>query len=336
MSEEIFQATVERIAEHCRTSNQPSVQISFHGGEPCLAGPQQFARWCRRLTEELTPFLKVNLSMQTNGTLIDDDWIRLFHEYDVHVGVSIDGPATVHDVHRRDHAGRGSHHFVERGIRRLRAGRIPHGVLCVISFGSDSTAIHQYIASLGVRDMTYLLPDYSHDTIGPVRERYGATPCADFLLPVFDDWWNSNHSSMRIEPFWTIARTIMGGPSRIDLFGNRPFGYVFVETDGAIEGLDVLRVCHDGCSATGLNVLHNAFAEIAEVDSLHRAAIFEGVPLPTPCHGCVEEQSCAGGYLPHRFSAGRGFDNASVWCADILAIYGHMRPLLRAATPAAG
>jgi uncharacterized protein len=325
MTDEVFDATVRRIEAHCSASGQARVQIAFHGGEPCLAGPQRFAGWCRQLSERLDPFVRLELQMQTNGTLIDDDWVRVLRAYDVRVGVSIDGPPEVHDANRVDHAGRGSHAQVERGIERLRAGGVSHGVICVISFDADGLAVHRYLTGLGISDISYLMPDFSHDTIAPVRERYGETPCADFLLPILDAWWNTNALSVRVEPFRTIARTILGGHSAIDLFGNRPFGYVFIEADGAIEGLDVLRVCHDGCATTGLNVLRDDPADITNVDSLHRRAIFHGLALPTPCGGCREERTCAGGYLPHRYGRDGGFDHASVWCADILKIFGRLR-----------
>ena len=52
------------------------------------------------------------------------------------------------------------------------------------------------------------------------------------------------------------------------------------------------------------------------------------MPTPTPCLGCIEERTCSGGYLPHRYSLERQFDNRSVWCADLLAIFGRLRELL--------
>jgi uncharacterized protein len=103
---------------------------------------------------------------------------------------------------------------------------------------------------------------------------------------------------------------------------------VFVETDGDIEGLDVLRVCGDGTAAVGLSVLRDDFEQIATASELHGRAIFEGLRLPSACVDCPERDTCGGGYLPHRFSMERGFDNASIWCADILQLFGKMRALL--------
>ena len=112
------------------------------------------------------------------------------------------------------------------------------------------------------------------------------------------------------------------------MFGNPPLGFVFIETDGEIEGLDVLRLDAEGMASTGLNVMHDDFSSIASVSPFHAQAIFDGLPLPQGCVGCPEQDTCAGGYLPHRFSTSRGFDNPSVWCADILILFAYVRDLL--------
>jgi uncharacterized protein len=84
-------------------------------------------------------------------------------------------------------------------------------------------------------------------------------------------------------------------------------------------------VCKEGASKIGLNVLTAGFHEIAGAYGMHGTAIFQGMPVPSGCRGCVEEESCVGGYLPHRYSAARAFDNPSVWCADMLKLFAHLR-----------
>jgi uncharacterized protein len=78
-------------------------------------------------------------------------------------------------------------------------------------------------------------------------------------------------------------------------------------------------------AGTGLNVLANDFNDIFDVDTMHADAIFRGMPLPQGCRGCPERETCAGGYLPHRYSRARGFDNPSVWCEDLLKLFSHVR-----------
>lgn len=328
MTDETFTAALRRIRRHLERTGQDNVTITFHGGEPCLVGPVKFSAWCRQIYEALAGIARVRLSLQTNGTLLNEAWADLISQYGIDVGISIDGPPEIHDTFRVDHAGRGSYKEVERGLDALRAAQIPLKFLSVIKLGADGLAVHRHLVSLGATAIDYLLPDYSHDTVGPVRERYGPTPCADYLIPIFDDWWQHGTIDLKIKIFWNIAWVILGGESRIDMFGNRPLSFLFVETDGAIEALDVLRVCKEGIAQTGLNVLASDFLEVRQVSELHRATVFDGVPLPAACGDCPERDTCGGGYLPHRYSDARAFDNPTVWCADLLRLFAHLRQRL--------
>ena len=152
-------------------------------------------------------------------------------------------------------------------------------------------------------------------------------------MPIVEKWCLMDWEEIDVPLFRQIAELILGGPSRSDQFGNGPLGIVCVEADGDIEGLDVLRVCGDGTAAAGLSVLRDDFEQIAAASELHGRAIFAGLRLPSACFDCPERDTCGGGYLPHRFSKERGFDNASIWCADILQLFGKMRALLAVSVP---
>jgi uncharacterized protein len=328
MSDEVFDATLDRIRRHCELTGQDRLHISFHGGEPCLIGPKQFDSWCTKAREFLRDIAEVDFSIQTNGTLLDEAWAAVFLEHQVVVGISMDGPREIHDALRVDHAGRGSYEQVKRGLKVLQAAEVPYTILSVIQLGADPLAIHRHFLALGAARISYLLPDFTHDTIAPVRQQYGATPAADFLIPVFDDWWFNGTLDVIVEDLWNVGRIILGGRSAIETFGNEPPLYVFVEADGEIEGLDCLRTCKEGIAKINLNVLRDDFCKIQETDSMHSIAIFQGMPLPQGCRGCPEQDTCAGGYLPHRYSSERGFDNPSVWCADLLKLFAHLRSRL--------
>ncbi|GLV55776.1 hypothetical protein KDH_26200 [Dictyobacter sp. S3.2.2.5] len=263
--------------------------------------------------------------IQTNGTLLNRAWAKVLLKHQVRVGVSMDGPEELHNTYRVDHKGQGSYENVVRGLNVLREENVPFGILSVIQLGADPLVIHHHFLSLGCKSISYILPDFTHDTILPIRERYGPTPCADFLIPIFDDWWFNGTLEVRIRDFWNVARLIMGGDSLTDSLGNNPFHFIFVETDGKIEGLDVLRVCSEGMTNTTLNVQYADFRDIAQVSALHTRAIFTGMPLPEACSSCPERDTCSGGYLPHRYSKQRGFDNSSIWCADLLRLFAHIR-----------
>jgi uncharacterized protein len=332
MSEATFEATLGRIAEHCRRSAQNSVQIIFHGGEPTLVPPVKFAAMCAQARKRLGSLVEVSLAVQTNGTRLDDRWIDVLREHDVQLGISLDGPREIQDRFRVDHRGRGSYGAVAASIERLNSAGVPFGILSVIQPGADSLLIHRHFVSLGCRSISYLFPAENHETIGPIRRRFGPTPCSDFLIPIFDEWWENSTIDVRIREFWEMSRAILGGTSQLDSIGNPAIRFVSVETDGSIHGLDKLRTCEDGMTDTKLTVHDADFGDIARLSTLH-AAVMAGLPLPTACRGCPERGTCGGGYVPARYSRERGFDNPSVWCADLLALFTHIRERL-GVTPA--
>src|SRR5262245_10284012 len=74
-----------------------------------------------------------------------------------------------------------------------------------------------------------------------------------------------------------------------------------------------------------LNVATDPFASVIHKEDVNGQAIFRGLPTPDNCRSCPEETTCGGGYLPHRYSNARGFNNPSVWCADLLKLFQHIR-----------
>lgn len=325
MSDAVVRATVARLRRHCERSGQPILRLVFHGGEPMLVGAQRFDRWCRMLVDGLADLVQIRFAVQTNGTLVDSEWIETFRRHQVVVGVSVDGPPEIHDAFRVDHQGRGSYAAVRSGIERLTAAGLPVSILSVVQLGADPVRTYRHLVGLGACQIEFLLPDHTHETMSAVRAEFGPTPGADFLIPIFDDWWSSGAMNLRVGPFVAIARAILGGPCEVDFIGNNPLGYLFVEPDGSIEGLDVLRICSPGLARTGCNVLTDDFTDVASASPMHRAIVFEGLPLPSGCQACPEQKTCAGGYIPHRYAAERGFDNPSVWCPDLLKTFAHIR-----------
>jgi uncharacterized protein len=329
MSDEVFDATLRQIRAQVDATGQKFLLMGFHGGEPCLIGARRFSEWCEKARTVLQDVDNLEICIQTNGTLVDDEWTEAFLKYKVNVGVSVDGPREVHDQFRVDHQGNGSYEQVTRGLELLHTASIPFTILCVIPLGAEPISVHRnFVNTLGCTHVSYLLPLFTHDSIAPIRELHGPTPCADFLIPIFDEWWFNNTTDITVGNFRNMIRLILGGRSFMETLGNTPPRYIFVQTNGELEGTDTLRVCENGLSKINLNVLDTSFGAFLQTESLHRTAIFKGMPLPQACRGCVEHETCAGGYLPHRYSRSRQFDNPSVWCADYLKLFGHIRDRL--------
>lgn len=173
--------------------------------------------------------------------------------------------------------------------------------------------------------MNFLMPDVSHDNKARLYSHYGTTPLADYLIPVFDDWFDEDDPGVRVTMFWELIGMIRGGPPQTDGFGNPLMNYLIIETDGTIHGNDVLRVCDEGISESGLNVFQHGFDDLYLGSPLVHQLVHEGIPLSATCQACPDRNVCGGGSLPHRYSRANGFDNPSVWCTDILKLIAHIR-----------
>lgn len=131
MNDEIL----ETIFERTLSSNlvRDRVQFLWHAGEPLLAGKDFYRRAVDFATKHNSRGLKVDFTIQTNATLIDDEWCELFNEHKFHIGVSIDGPAFLHDRQRQNWAGGSSHAKAMAGYEVLRRHSIRSGALCVLT-----------------------------------------------------------------------------------------------------------------------------------------------------------------------------------------------------------
>jgi uncharacterized protein len=134
----LAQSTVARLFGELFASGwaAPQLTVIWHAGEP-LVVPVAFYREAFATIERLRPpTTRVVHAFQTNGTLIDDDWCALFRDWQVGVGVSLDGPRALHDAHRRTRAGAGTFDRTLAGVRRLQAAKLPFHVISVLSSAS--------------------------------------------------------------------------------------------------------------------------------------------------------------------------------------------------------
>ena len=82
--------------------------------------------------------------------------------------------------------------------------------------GADPLAIHRHFLALGPESISYLLPSDTHDTVAQIKEQFGPTPCADFLIPIFDEWFENREGSVAIREFRNLCRLVLGGITSLD------------------------------------------------------------------------------------------------------------------------
>ena len=117
-------------------NNSHIIAFAWHGGEPLLAG-KDFFRKAVALQQRYAGGKSVENSIQTNGLLIDDEWCQIFRDNNFLVGVSIDGPESIHDAHRVDAGGNPTFARVMKGIERLYRNRVEYNTLNDLAWGND-------------------------------------------------------------------------------------------------------------------------------------------------------------------------------------------------------
>src|SRR5690606_30825863 len=153
-----------RIGEHAVAHDLSEVHVILHGGEPLLAGPRHMTALLDALRAGIPPDTRIHFELQTNGTLITEEWLDLFEKYRMAVGVSPDGPRTANDRHRLARPSRSSAASAVRGIELLRSR--PHlfaGFLAVVDLANDPADVHDYLASFEPPVIDFNLPHATHD-----------------------------------------------------------------------------------------------------------------------------------------------------------------------------
>ncbi|MGI5282943.1 FxsB family cyclophane-forming radical SAM/SPASM peptide maturase [Nonomuraea polychroma] len=320
MSEAIADRAVERIAEHASRHDLAEIDVILHGGEPLLAGPELISRVVCGVRGAVDTGTRVNVNVQTNGVRLDEAYLRLFESLAIRVGVSMDGDAEGQDRHRRLPNGRGSHAVVSESLRRLSAGPYHHlfsGILCTIDVRNDPVRTYQALLEYDPPAIDFLLPHGNWATPPPFREPGSPeTPYADWLIPIFDFWYDSPVLQTEIRLFREIMRLLMGSPSRAESVGLSPVRMVVIETDGSIEQSDILKSTYHGAPETRLHVLRDPLDNALLHPSIVARQIGE-LALSPVCRRCDIVSTCGGGLYAHRYSTATGFAEPSVYCADM-------------------
>jgi uncharacterized protein len=335
ISEEVTAQAARRIAEHAAAHSLRAVQVILHGGEPLLAGPARLRRIITTLRTALDDVCDLDLRIHTNGVLLNERFCALFAEHQVKVGISIDGDRAANDRHRRYADGRSSYDQVIRAIELLGSGRFPDlyaGLLCTIDVANDPLVVYESLMDLRPPRIDFLLPHATWDH-PPARSSATDAEYAQWLIAIFDRWLADGCPS-RIRTFDSILSTLRGGESFTEALGLDPAGLVVIETDGSYEQVDSLKAAFDGAPETGTDVFGHSLDTVSAhpgIQARHQGA----AGLCRTCQQCPVLASCGGGLYPHRYRTGNGFDNPSVYCADLLALISHISSRLPAG-PASG
>ncbi len=325
ISDETVDKIIYRVIEHCREHDINNFLFSFHGGEPMLAGIEFHDKFIRKANDLL---LKNNVepiySIQSNGTLISEEWCDFLENHQVITGVSIDGTKENNDKFRIDHKGKGSYDRIIKGIKTLvgfsEDSRKRAGILSVINLSDNPLEVYEHFKSLNVPLIDFLFPLYNYDNNPNKDYKQGETPYADWLLKIFYKWFNDKDFNRPIiRTFSGFIEVVLGGRFPVDFYGSTQSDLLVIETNGEIEAVDALKICGHRFTKSGANVHTHSFDEALKTP-LASTYHLSHQQLPLKCQKCDINEICGGGYLPTRYKSSNGFNNETIYCKDLLKL----------------
>lgn len=296
-----------------------TVNLVLHGGEPLLMKRDRFRALCASLRAALDPLVELHIAIQTNATLVTPDWIDLFSEFKIDVGVSLDGPPEVHDRYRVDKAGRGTYARTIKGLNVLRsaynAGRIGKpGAICVIDPDVSARSVYTHLVKeLGFTSVSFNLP---METVDTAPADFGKKT-AIYLKELFSTWRADGDRTVRIRIFDQMLRFFGGDQALIKVLGNMMTDHlmVVIASDGELSEHDDFKVINfaQRCG----NVKDTTLRQFAN-SSLRTYLQEVARSLPNECRVCDWRNYCRAG-VTHgltvsRYSLANGFNNRSSLC----------------------
>lgn len=337
MSEDLLE---EYIKQYIEANMGPEVHFAWQGGEPTLMGLEFFQRVIELQQQYLPKGWTCTNALQTNGTTLNDEWCSFFKEHNFLIGISIDGPARLHDRFRVDKGQRPTHAKVMRGLHLLQKHNIEYNVLTVInSFNADyPLEVYNFFKEQEIQWLQFI----------PAVERVGendityrtvsAEQWGNFLTTVYDEWVRHDIGRIFIQTFEETMRSEAGLPGGLCVFQETCGDALAMEHNGDLYSCDhfVLPEFQLG------NIRDTPMVELVNKPEQTAFGNAKRDALPTMCIQCEVRHLCNGGCPKNRFiKTPDGEEGLNFLCAGYRKFFNHARPtvlrmleLIRAGKPA--
>ena len=232
--------TLEKLISSYLATPQSVYSFGWQGGEPTLMGLEFFKRVVELQQKHAPDGAVISNTLQTNGVLIDDEWARHLVEYRYLVGVSLDGPAEVHDAHRKNAAGQGSHARVMESIDCLKRNRVDFNVLTLVTQANvrKGREIYQYLREQGTAFQQYV-PCVEFDEQGSLLPyAISGEEWGDFLCEVFDEWVRADTLRVSVRLFDAVLAKMVDNANSICHMSDNCGLYFVVEHNGDVYPCD--------------------------------------------------------------------------------------------------
>ena len=325
MADDLLESYIIQHIEACPTE---VIFFSWHGGEATLLGLDYFRRIVEIQREHKPIGRKILNGIQTNGTLLNDDWCKFLAFEGFLVGISIDGPKELHDPYRVNKSGAKTHKQVMQAYHKLRKFGITVDVLCVVHKGNVThpAAVYRFFKSIGVQYLQFLpivvpLKDNEMSPESVPAEAYG-----NFLCAVFDEWVRNDIGQVVIQNIEEAEKPFRGQEHALCLFREPCGDVVVVEHNGDFYTCD-----HFVNEENRLgNIRDTPLVEFLESQELKKFGQDKRDKLPQYCLDCEVLSSCNGGCKKDQFTmTPDGEEGLNYLCSGYKHFFTHTRAPLQ-------
>ena len=330
----------------------PEVNVAWQGGEPTLMGLDFFRRSVELTERYLAPGQRVLYTIQTNGTLVDDEWAAFFRAHDFLVGISIDGPREIHDAYRVNKGGKGSFDQVTAGLAALRRAGVEWNALTTVhaANGDRGREVYCFLRDGCGAQFVQFIPiiervaEAGGDGVVPWsswRDRplyvqqgdvvtgrsIGADGYGRFLVDVFEEWVRHDVGSVYVQMFDVSLANWVGEP---------PSLCIHSETCGlalALEHTGDLYSCDHFVEPAYLlgNIAEHRLLDLVSSQRQVQFGLDKRDTLPRFCRECDVRFACHGGCPKDRFaSTPDGEPGLNYLCPSFKTFFHHVDAPMRA------
>jgi len=311
-------STLAALTEQALAEADSPVVFAWQGGEPTLAGTGFYEEALSQQRRLARPGQLIANAFQTNGLSIDEQWSDLLSSNGFLVGLSIDGPAQLHNTLRRTSSGAGSHAQAVRAWRLLRGRGCEVNLLCVVhreNCPHPERVYHHLTDDLGADHLQFipcLAPEGSDHALP--AGAYGR-----FLIAVFELWAAETTRAVSVKLFDDLILFLAGKPMRDCMCSAACDSHLVMERDGSVYPCDFFV---GGQSLLG-NVRTDRLADLRASATAQAFRDRKQAERPMGCAGCRHLDLCQGG-CPW-FWRGEGSQRRQALCEDMALFLDHCR-----------
>ena len=331
MSETVLEQYIRQLIEAHQTD---TVNIAWQGGEPTLMGLDFFRRALTLAEKYRRPGMTFLHTMQTNGTLLDDEWAAFFKENNFLIGISLDGPRELHDVYRLDKGGRPTFDRVMRGVRLLQKHNVEFNVLTTVNRvnGDYPLDVYRFMRDEVQADWIQFIPVVERINSGGLRLYQEGTAVSErsvlpeqyghFLKTIFDEWVRKDVGHVFVQTFEATLRNWLGMPSSGMCVFNETCG-----TGLAIEHNGDLYACDHFVEPKYLlgNIQETHMRSLVSSPQQLKFGSDKRDNLPLYCLDCDVRFACHGECPKNRFiQTPNGEEDLNYLCAGFKLFFHHI------------